>query len=274
MSDNQTIEMENARTFLKILSDRNNQMVGIIHQYTNYTIIALSAIWAFLGKSYFDSLNTKNPQTIFLQLAICISIIVILAWRFYAHKIDDDIAKNYKWIISNEKILLGSENLEPSYSTLNNLIKSCPNLENQLINNNKKCYSQKEEIVSKLIDNRLIGTRGHFGFDLLASLYILIFTVIAWIITHLASPKTIIDGLFSEISFDAFAWILACVLLILLLNPTRKFPIQRDPTSDEIKVIIQKGEINEKRSTHIISIFIVTIVLFLISLIYLKVIFP
>lgn len=260
----QIVTTDDARVFLKILEDRNNQMVTIIHQYTNYTVLTLSAIWTLLGKGYIDSYLAQKPEPIFLFLPISISIFVIISWRFYAHFIDDDIAKNYNRIISLEKVLFASnENISKS-STLHNLVKNCPSLEELLDKNDKKSYTQQQIIVEKLIKNRLIGTRGHFTFDFIASVIMIILIFCDLIIFIQSFYPT--QGLFFGIIFASCTLILFLSILLLLTNPLGTAPVQRDPTEKQIIRIFKNQPVYRKVDSTI-EILIFTILIFFIGII-------
>lgn len=242
--------MENARTFLKILEDRNNQMLLIMNHYTNYIILSLSAIWALFGKAFLDS---SNSQGIFLIIAVNLTFFILISWRLYAHIIDNNIAYNYNRIIFHEKVLFHSDEQIPPFSTLRSLIKSCPLLDAELIMHNKRCYSQQQDIVSKLIDNKLIGYRNHYGFDVIVSILIFIAVIIELIIFYSMSV-TLSQMAKSKFVFsiDIYILLIILILYLLLFNPNRSLPIQRDPTIANIDDIILYGEIRKKSNIRVL----------------------
>jgi len=244
-------------------------MLAIMHQYTSYTILALSAVWALLGKAYLDSYLAGKPEHTLLFIPLVISIVVILSWRYYVHYIDDNMAQNYDRIISFEKVLFNNSNEVPSYSTLYNLVKSCDgSLESLLKTSHQSCYSQQQAIAKRLIENRLIGSRGQKTFDTVASVIIIILISCSSIIFYLNVLLTVSstpDKIFYLTAYIGCVSIVLLALWILVQNPNGSVPIQRDPTTEQIIKIIENKPIYSKGDMTFNLLFVSVILIILIS---------
>ena len=284
MCDGQPIEMENARTFLKIISDRNNQMVGIIHQYTNIVGILLIGIWTILGKAFFDSLNhlqTTQEQIFFnmvfspepflwLFLASSLTVVILIIWRYHIHYIDDDVAQNYRLILLNEKILYRNLDHIPEtatlYNLINNLQKTCPKIMNKIINNSQLATSKKYEIVSLLIEKKLIGTRGQIIFDSVSGtiIFIIMGSQLIFFIHYYFKGEI---GSFFQFCILAYYIIVGLTLYLLFYNPNGLLPIQKDPTCTQIDEIVANGQIEYKSIFKLLQDPIIRITILLIIVI-------
>jgi hypothetical protein len=164
MCNGQPIEMENARLFFKDIEDRNNTMLTIMHQYTNYIVALLVGIWTIVGTIYAQ--NSCKDLSLFFIIAINLSVLLILFWRYYVHYIDNDIAKNYPRLIYFEEALLGFKVTPLKCSILTGLIKKWPvSLKNKITT---KPIDQKYKIIENLVENKRIGYRGQLYFDITA----------------------------------------------------------------------------------------------------------
>lgn len=268
MHEGKTLDAENARTLLEICQDRNNQRLAIMHQYTNYAILSLSAIWALFGGAYLDSILTNKSNLILLIIPIAFSITVTLFWRFYAHIIDNKMAEDYNKIISLEKVLFKNHNEVPHFSALSGIITGCGSLlKPLLVENNLNCYPQQQEIAKKLIENRLIGDRGQKLFDIVASVVIFILTVMGYFsfIVYLNSQNHT-DPVKNTIIYAIFTVVLVLLpLWILHRNPNGRCPIQRNPTEKQIINIIENKPVysNDDNTLLLLIIAILFIILFI-----------
>ena len=156
MCDGQSNEIENARFFFKDIEYRNNTMLTIIHQYTNYVIASLAIIWGFI-------ITNISPSSIFI--GVIFTNVILLFWRYFAHSIDNNIAKTYSKLIYLEYICFKKEPLPDELTILDGLTNS-PAWSDQWKKEIKnREIDKKIEIVNCLTKNRRIGYRGHDLFD-------------------------------------------------------------------------------------------------------------
>jgi hypothetical protein len=100
---NRKDKIDNIRESLRVSYDRCNQLVTINNQAIGLVVAILIGLITFLGSSYFTSQDPNRYLTIII--AIHISIITLIFWRYYAHLIDNDIANSYSKIVFAENKL-------------------------------------------------------------------------------------------------------------------------------------------------------------------------
>ncbi len=156
MCDGESIEMENARFFFKDIEDRNNTMLIIMHQYTNYFIASLAIIWGFI---------TTNPTPVTIFIGVLFTNSVLIFWRYFVHFIDNSIASNYSKLIYFEYVCYKNIQLPDATTILEKLLASAT-LSNQKIDEIKKMDIEKKiKIINNLVRERKMGYRGHDLFD-------------------------------------------------------------------------------------------------------------
>jgi hypothetical protein len=185
MCDGQPIEMENARLFFKDIEDRNNTMLTIMHQYTNYIIALLVGIWTIVGAIYAQ--NPCKNLSWFLIIATNLSALLLILWRYYVHYIDNDIAKNYKRLVYYENILMGNPSMPHKQSIFQNVLNDLPYwkayTQGKFDKNNQekeKSLDKKYQTFCNLVDAKRIGHRGQLYFDIAAYcliVFLLIFEI-------------------------------------------------------------------------------------------------
>jgi hypothetical protein len=150
-------EPETLRLLLQNKFDRIENLVQMNHAATLAVPSVLATIWSIEGG--FD--NFRNAGILSL-----ISIGLVLIWRAFAHYLDCDITDHYHQIIDLEHELEIPSELSLYQNLFLNLSVK-PNITNF-------CDVCKKNLVTKLIENRKIGWRGHDNLDILALCFIFI----------------------------------------------------------------------------------------------------
>jgi hypothetical protein len=186
------IEIENARFFFKEIDERNNQMITIMHQYTNYVIALLIGMWTVVGTALFSTsiLNLNivsisvpiSFRVFILLIAINLSFVLLTYWRLFIHFIDNDIAGNYPRLIYYEKTLLNSSTPQngeqiPINSIFYNITKKFEGWDAKVQNSNFS-WEKKFNFFCYLVDHKKIGSRGQELFDGMTKIAIQIFLFI------------------------------------------------------------------------------------------------
>ena len=163
-----SIDSENARFFFKEISDRNNTMLTIMHQYTGLIIVLVIGIWTIT----FTSKNHLN----LIFFSICISIILLLIWRYHAHYIDNHISESYKRLVFYEYALSNFQSTPMEKSMFNKFLTEIPYWKeyNEKIGNSMNEWGENYKHFCYLVDKKRIGFRGQNGFDVVAALTMII----------------------------------------------------------------------------------------------------
>lgn len=229
-----SVDSENARLFFKDISERNNQMLTITHQYNNYTILIISAIWAIAGKYLLD-----DPTSLaVIGIALNISIGVILLWRYLVHEIDNDVAKNYSRLVFYEHALTGFQSTPNEQSIFYYLTKNFPGWKNMTSRNS---WENQYKAFNYLCNQKKLGERGHQHLDKIAICTIIILLVIDVIVYLIILFKYnffnifLYQGFPSAGLFFLFIYFLKviflCVIIIKLFDDCR----QLEPTYEDVK---------------------------------------
>jgi hypothetical protein len=154
-------EQENCRTLLQIYHERSNQLANIIHASNGLIITILVGVLAFAG-----SVKNIQQNPSFITILIVIVVISLIAWRAFAHNVDNEIIQIYGKILCCEYRL----NVPLRTSLLLSLINKFPEAVNKKYLNELK-EGNKVMLYSKmfaLIKDRNVGDRGHRRLDLYA----------------------------------------------------------------------------------------------------------
>jgi hypothetical protein len=153
-------EPETLRLLLQKMMERNDGLVKINHESTIAIPTILSAIWGIT--SYIDATSKVNT----LPFLAIISIFILLTWRGFAHYIDNDIAGNYSKIMRIEDHLEIPEDCSIYRGLMHGITKS---FDKQLQENAADLRNeQKIELISRLNEEKLLGSRGHDKWDYFA----------------------------------------------------------------------------------------------------------
>jgi hypothetical protein len=186
------------RLILQNAYDRKENLVQINTQATLAIPTIIVAIWGIDG-------GLNNFRNAWILSIISIGLISI--WRYFAHYIDNDIARIYIEIVKAENRL----GVPADLSFFNNFIRSLKKNQTKLeIDDNKKV-----KLLVDLCKNNLMGFRGHNKWDILALLLI---------------------DISLTISLHGFLGILIIIIIVSLICYTLFVPylsIQRDPTESE-----------------------------------------
>lgn len=217
-------EIATIRLILQISYERRNQLVNINNQFIGIVSAIIIGIISFLGTAYFTSADPTRFYAIIL--AIHLIIITLIFWRFYAHIIDDDIAKSYKNILFCENKL----NIPLELGLLSALEKSL-----KLTDYPDYCKQDSEtkmDVIKELIDRNRIGYRYHKLLDFIA-LGICIIAYSSLILFISVSQPSLSD-------FDFFSYVIVIpigyliFLIGLMVDIFPIIPIQREPSADDI----------------------------------------
>jgi hypothetical protein len=148
------------RLILQNAYNRKENLVQINNQATLAIPTILAAIWGIEGG--LD--NFRNAWILSI-----ISIGLVLVWRYFAHYIDDDIAKIYIEIVKSENRLGVPENLSFFYKFMKFLTK---NQKMVCINDDAKV-----RLLEYLNKKELMGFRGHDKWDKFAAFLVFVFAV-------------------------------------------------------------------------------------------------
>jgi hypothetical protein len=229
-----SIESENARFFFKDISDRNNQMLASIHQYNNYTIVLLGAIWTILGKFLLDDPTSLTVVAIGLN----ISIGIILLWRFLVHGIDNDIARNYPRLVFYEHALTGFQSTPNEQSTFYNLTKNFPGWDILASGNS---WENQYQAFNYLCNKKKMGRRGHQHLDQIAIWAIGFFLVIDFVIYLILLNQYnffnifLYQGIPSLVLYFLVLFFLKIVFFILIIKQLYGKFRNLEPTDEDVK---------------------------------------
>jgi hypothetical protein len=153
--------IENYNLLLPIFYSRINHLANVIHAVNGFVVSVLIAILAI-------SLSDKITNPLNFQIILILCIIFLCFWRYYAHKIDDEIIELYHKILFCESSL----NVREEVALVTSLIsKYPPKLQNEF---KKLSLNERYRKLSQLTKWKIVGFRGHDSFDLLAILLIMI----------------------------------------------------------------------------------------------------
>jgi hypothetical protein len=253
----QSIESENARFFFKDIADRNNQMLTSMHQYNNYTLVLLGAIWTIVGKYVI----IDNPTILTgIEIALNITIGIILLWRYLVHEIDNDIAKNYSRLVFYEHALTGFQSTPDEQSIFYNLTKHFPGWKNLALNNS---WENRYRAFNYLCNKKKLGERGHQHLDKIAIWAIVFFSVIDVIVYMIILFKYnffniyLIQGFPSLGSFFIGLFFLKVIFLGLIIKHLFENCRQLEPTNEDVKRAFTcplERDMVEKDKTHGLNI--------------------
>jgi hypothetical protein len=239
----------NIRLLLQNKFDRIENLVKMNHAATLAVPSVLAAIWAI------DIRGTPSENVCILCV---ISIGLLLLWRYFAHSLDDDVAKTYTQILDLELKLKISKEFTIRDRLIDDIwdSQSCEEIKSWQIKKRLECffklinikkinawkvnfpqltYNQQISFLSKLIKDRKICSRGHNTWDILAFFLIIgIMEFFLWslvIESHL--KNTVIHILCAQILSG-----IIIVLLMIFFNCIT--PIQKDPKTDDIIAIFNK----------------------------------
>jgi len=167
-------EIENTRLLLQISYERCNQLVNTNNQLFGIIAAICIGLITFLGTAYFTSTDPNRYYVIIL--AIQVICFTLLAWRFYAHIIDNDIVSAYKKILDCENKL----NVNLELSLIQSLGKIMKIDDNPLYAN--KPLEEKYRIIRNLINRNKGGYRyhdilDHLGTGLISIAFVIQFAI-------------------------------------------------------------------------------------------------
>ena len=199
---------ETNRVLLQIYHERSNQLANMLIALNGFILAFISGLLAFVGSTYFSApacvVNCTSgisgipacqvceliQRSMPVIIAINISIVVLILWRFYAHYIDNDIVNCYRKILycENElgveyKITLLSNLERESGSPGLKRLETYNKIESSGLSDGQK-FKEKMELVDRLIQNKKMGDRGHFWFNFLTiSLITVLLLIEAWFVS-------------------------------------------------------------------------------------------
>jgi len=217
-----TIKAEDARALLQSTQQLRIHWSGVINTHIGYVITINVAIWSYFLKSYIDSSNPKH-----IVIAAAISAITLGLWRLYTHYIDNHIAGLYPDLLLYESIL----SVPPNHGTSGYLIRAVPEVKRIL--DSDLTTEQKIKGISKLVNSKRIGTRGHLVFDCLALILVILLGIAAGIAA--SSSQNCLLAIF-------FLIIMAFVFVLILIGLCF---YQRKPSEKLIEEILSELKENE-----------------------------
>jgi hypothetical protein len=220
-------EIQNTRLILQISYERCNHLVNINNQFIGIISAIVIGIISFLGTAYFTSADPMKFYAVILTANLI--IIVLIFWRFYAHIIDDDIAKSYKKILFCENKL----NIPVEIGLLKSLEKSIKLSAHPLYCAQK--IETKLLVINELIDRHRIGYRYHKILDLVATGICVITYMYELYFILVGSPPL------ANTQFISFAIVIPLGYMIFLIGLWWDIfpiiPIQREPKCEDINSV-------------------------------------
>jgi len=159
----QDIQKDDARALLQSTQQLRTHWSGVIINLINYVIILNVGVWSYFGKSYIESCS-KSDKSWYIVIASTTSTITLLLWRLYTHYLDNNITRLYPDFLFYERTL----NVPSDYGTGRYLKKFISRLNHALPMSELK---HRETLISKLIEERRVGSRGHWLLDLIAAAF-------------------------------------------------------------------------------------------------------
>jgi hypothetical protein len=153
------------RLLLQNKFDRIENLVKINHQSTVAVPAVLATIWGVEG-------DLNNFQNVWILCII--SIALLLIWRYFAHFVDNGIAKNYVDIVKIEEILGVPSHISLYENIIDSLtdVKSCAKSTQQFRELNQllkgMCTCHKKRFFECLYEKQKMGYRGHDKWDFIA----------------------------------------------------------------------------------------------------------
>jgi hypothetical protein len=166
-----------AKIFYQEASQLRIHWSEYIYNVMGYTFAFLGVIILF-GSTYYSTQNANTGYIVVIAAGLC--SIALGLWRWLTHYIDNQIVKLYPKMILYEDIIASGSAIEgPTYAYLKNEI---PNLQHVPEVN-------KQKAIKALVDNNMMGFRGHRALDYMAVILIVISIVISEIfISEIAIP--------------------------------------------------------------------------------------
>jgi len=195
------------RLLLQKTIERNDGLVKINHEVTIAIPTILAAVWG---------ISLKENGISMIPVLCIISIGLLIIWRYYAHYLDDDIAKHYSRILQLEDGLSVSKNCSIFSGLIRSIIspinekfkdeKTRDEYENSILNLSN---TQKINLVQILHEKKRMGYRGHNIWDSVGFFSILCCsTILLYNLFLCPNPGYITD---------AVKIITPCVSLILII---------------------------------------------------------
>ncbi len=146
---------ETLQLLLQNILDRNENLVKINNEATLAIPKILGILWG---------ISIKLNEDFNILLLCLISIVLLVFWRYFAHYIDDDIAKNYSRILQIEKELKIQKNCSIYPGLIRGIMGHLKN--KQLLEEvSDLCSDQRIWLINQLYENKLMGSRGHRFWD-------------------------------------------------------------------------------------------------------------
>lgn len=100
---------DNSKITLQIFSQRLENLVNINHATIGFTVAFFGGVLGIFSDVYF---RQASPEKELLLLLVVVFLTVeLVAWRIYAHYVDESIIDCYKKIITCQRNLVFSENI-------------------------------------------------------------------------------------------------------------------------------------------------------------------
>jgi hypothetical protein len=221
-------EPDTLRLLLQNKFDRIENLVQMNHAATLAIPSVLATIWGIEG-----GLNGfQNARIISI-----ISIGLLLIWRYFAHYVDNDIAKTYVDVVKIEDRLGMPSNLslyENNVDSLTNYKNCGKGTQKHLLLNQKLkelCSNHKIKFFECLYEKKKMGYRGHKEWDVVAILIIsLLFGLLLFSRNF---HVTVISRIMNSLAF------LFLILITILVFTSQN--IQKDPEipKDFIEILIE-----------------------------------
>ncbi len=245
-------EPETLRLLLEKTIERNDGLVKINHEVTIAIPTILAAVWG---------ISLKENGISMIPVLCIISIGLLIVWRYFAHNVDDDIAKNYSRILQIEKNLMISRECSIFNGLIISIISPIKGEFKDEIKRDEEfkryeksvldlCKDQRIKLVQLLYDNKKMGCRGHDIWDIVGFFLILYCTTYLGYFLLFFRKVEYITSLLKNLGFD-LSLVIIIVLNLLIVGGClvfyeriiKKLNFQVHPTKEEMDGFITKAKI-------------------------------
>lgn len=161
-------EQETLRVLLQNKFDRIENLIQMNHAATLAVPSILAAIWGV-------SLNEKG--FVMIPVLCIISIFLLWIWRYFAHYLDDDVAKNYVEIATIEE-RIGLFQDFPELTIFQNVLNSLNLSDTFKVTISERPATEKIQFFDLMYKEKKMGYRGHEKWDTIAFLLIFVFSIL------------------------------------------------------------------------------------------------
>lgn len=215
--------VENIRTHLVLASQQRVSITGSIVNLHGFVLGANAVVWASLIVA-FISVGGALPSYVFLGTVA--SALTVGLWRCYVQYLANQITHLYPEIILYECLSSPTERLNGVRA---HLVWNYPVLRD--IFNSNLTPEQQAQIVETLVEQRRIGNRGHWPFNLLAIIFILL------LLAASVGSVVRISGPWEWYYTIAVLFILAGLALVIISWARG----HRNPTPETVRGLIQRN---------------------------------